>query len=234
MSSVYRSKMRHVTRTALGIVFSLTALVTTQTTTADALTWGAARQSTSFLSYSLAVGRVGATASWNRSSRIARSELSSLKRCMGNPASCSSRGLRIWAETVNQLASIPAARRLAAVNSAINKVGRYRSDAAVYGVPDYWASPVEFFTNGGDCEDFALAKYWTLKALGARSEDMRVVVVKIRSSSEGHALLQVGRSNGAHLMDNRTNAVSRAAVDRRYAPIYAVSNAGSWLYVAAN
>lgn len=52
------------------------------------------------------------------------------------------------------------------VNRFFNLV-RFMDDIRVWGKEDYWATPVEFLgRNAGDCEDFAIAKYFTLRALG--------------------------------------------------------------------
>src|SRR5690606_38495179 len=65
----------------------------------------------------------------------------------------------------------PALARLAMVNRAVNGAIRYKSDAGNWGVEDKWATPAEMALAGtGDCEDYAIAKMWMLRALGF-SED---------------------------------------------------------------
>lgn len=40
-------------------------------------------------------------------------------------------------------------------------------DIKLWGQNDYWASPAEFLAvGGGDCEDFSIAKYFTLREMG--------------------------------------------------------------------
>ena len=48
----------------------------------------------------------------------------------------------------------------------------------VWGVMDYWETPAEFFQKSGDCEDFAIAKYFALRDLGFPASQMRIVVLK--------------------------------------------------------
>src|SRR5262249_14927709 len=74
------------------------------------------------------------------------------------------------------------------VNRRVNAVVRYRDDAELYGLEDYWASPQETAWNGaGDCEDFAIVKMWMLAALGVAPSTMQVTVVRDSRSNRGHA-----------------------------------------------
>ena len=59
------------------------------------------------------------------------------------------------------------ARRSRAVNRFVNGWA-YRADADNYGRSDYWATPLEFFRRSGDCEDYVIAKYRSLRLLGLR------------------------------------------------------------------
>lgn len=56
------------------------------------------------------------------------------------------------------------------VNNFFNKFP-YKSDIKQYSHKEYWASPKEFLlNNGGDCEDYVLAKYELLKELGFKKQ----------------------------------------------------------------
>ena len=71
------------------------------------------------------------------------------------------------------------AARVAAVNDFFNQRIGFRSDHELYGVSDYWASPMETLARGaGDCEDFAIAKYFTLVASGVSQKKLRMVYVR--------------------------------------------------------
>lgn len=222
-------------RRLLSATLTLTALIAVGTTSADAAFWSMARHSSpssTFATSSFKVGKIAATGSWAQSSRGGRRDLATLKRCIGSPESCGTRGMTAWAKAVSRLRTLPAAQRLQAVNREINALGRYRSDRSAFGVSDHWASPAEFFERGGDCEDFAIAKYWTLRALGYSGGSMKVTVVNIKSSNEGHAVLQVGSRSRSQILDNRVSAVKTATATSYYSPLYAVSASGSWLYAA--
>ncbi|MBN8488305.1 MAG: transglutaminase-like cysteine peptidase [Burkholderiales bacterium] len=71
------------------------------------------------------------------------------------------------------------AARVAAVNEFYNQRIGFRSDHDLYGVSDHWASPLETLARGaGDCEDFAIAKYFTLVASGIPQRKLRLVYVR--------------------------------------------------------
>jgi predicted transglutaminase-like cysteine proteinase len=71
------------------------------------------------------------------------------------------------------------AARLKAVNDFYNQRLAYREDIDVWGVVDYWASPLEALGKGaGDCEDYAIGKYFTLTSLGVPHARLRLVYVR--------------------------------------------------------
>ena len=65
------------------------------------------------------------------------------------------------------------------------------SDIQHWGKTDYWATPVEFLsTNGGDCEDYSIAKYFTLRTLGVADDKLRITYVKeLVQYNEAHMVL---------------------------------------------
>jgi len=66
----------------------------------------------------------------------------------------------------------------------------YFSDLAHWGVEDYWATPSEFLSSeGGDCEDYVIAKYYTLRELGIPNERLRLVYANTWRSAAGHMVL---------------------------------------------
>lgn len=82
------------------------------------------------------------------------------------------------------------------VNRYVNRV-RYVEDRANWRRADYWATPSEFFSRGGDCEDYVLAKYFLLKELGIPPSKMQIVVMR------DHAVLVVEGSKGSTVLDNQ-------------------------------
>lgn len=75
------------------------------------------------------------------------------------------------------------------VNEFVNRIPAI-PDIQHWKVVDYWATSAESFaSNGGDCEDFVIAKYFALKELGVPIERLRIVYVRMRNSSEAHMVL---------------------------------------------
>ena len=57
-------------------------------------------------------------------------------------------------------------RKLTEVNRFFNRL-RFIDDYLLWGMKDYWAVPLEFLgAAAGDCEDYSIAKYFSLLELG--------------------------------------------------------------------
>jgi predicted transglutaminase-like cysteine proteinase len=107
---------------------------------------------------------------------------------------------------------------------------RYVIDPTNYGVPDYWASPVQFLHLNGDCEDYAIAKYLALRELGYDDEELRVVVLDDLNLGVAHAVLAVYSDDDVLILDNQIDTVVSANVIRHYRPIYSVNERHWWLH----
>lgn len=116
-----------------------------------------------------------------------------------------------------------------AVNAYMNRQ-RYFTDPRNYGVKDYWATPSQFFKRNGDCEDYAIAKFMSLRALGFTNKDMRIVVLQDLNLRVGHAILVVHLEGQALVLDNQVRSVVRAETIRHYRPIYSINEHNWWLH----
>jgi len=134
-----------------------------------------------------------------------------------------------WRRFVAGLAGKDRRDQLEAVNWYVNRA-RYVTDSRNYGVADHWATAGELFDRGGDCEDYVIVKYASLRALGVPAEDMRVVVVIDTRRRLGHAVLVVRVDGRDHVLDNQSPRVERADAVQVYRPIYALNERGGWLY----
>ena len=76
------------------------------------------------------------------------------------------------------------------VNEDINKT-LYYADDQNWGIPDYWATPKEFYLKGGDCEDYAIAKYFALRRAGIPASRMMISIGEIDDGDGTHAILLV-------------------------------------------
>ena len=71
------------------------------------------------------------------------------------------------------------------VHMQFNRLKRI-SDARLWGRDDYWATPSELLrAGGGDCEDFATAKYFALRQLGVPAERLRLAYTRAFDAARG-------------------------------------------------
>ncbi len=121
--------------------------------------------------------------------------------------------------------------QLRMLNAAVNNGMKYGSDASVWGVPDHWSTPVEMVRRGrGDCEDFAIMKYWLLRSVGFSAQDLQLVVLRDTKRGLYHAVLAVHVGGKRYVLDNLTASV---AVDDRftsYLPIMSFVGKSSYLH----
>lgn len=134
-----------------------------------------------------------------------------------------------WAEFLAGLSGKSPRAQVDAVNAAMNRA-RYITDLVNWGTQDYWATPSEFFWKDGDCEDYAIAKYLSLKALGFAQDSLRVVVVQDLNLKIPHAILVVYLDGKPLLLDNQIGTVIEAQRVRHYRPIYSVNETAWWLH----
>lgn len=114
-------------------------------------------------------------------------------------------------------------RQLDAVNKYFNRI-RYGTDTAIYGRRDYWASPAEFIARDfGDCEDYSIAKYTALRALGWSAESLLIVIIRDLKNSIDHAVLAAKFDDQWYVLDNRSHRVLTPSEVPFYQPVYAVN-----------
>lgn len=115
------------------------------------------------------------------------------------------------------------------VNHYVNKT-TYISDLNLWGEDDRWSSPEEFLERGGDCEDFAIAKYFLLKAAGIPKDSMRLVMVKDTQKDLLHMVLTVAHEGNNYILDNLSNEVLIDTKISHYQPVYSLSETAWWYH----
>ncbi len=98
--------------------------------------------------------------------------------------------LREWAGSLKKIQGKGRFEQIHEVNETMNRK-RYILDIRNYGITDYWASPLQFFSRNGDCEDYAITKFMSLRALGFGNSDMRIVVLNDLNLGIAHTILVV-------------------------------------------
>ena len=132
-------------------------------------------------------------------------------------------------QDLSGLQGLPLNKMAVKVNNMMN-AKRYVSDKANYGKTDYWATPVEFFKNGGDCEDFAIAKYTALKALGVPENRLRITILQDLQKNIPHAVLIVYTDQGPLVLDNQIKSAKIADRIKHYKPIFSINQDAWWLH----
>jgi predicted transglutaminase-like cysteine proteinase len=118
--------------------------------------------------------------------RLSKAEIEKLGKEYGVHAK---RRLETWQSLLDELSNDSEEDNLERVNDFFNQV-RFIDDIKHWKKKDYWATPVEFLiTNGGDCEDFSIAKYYTLRELGVPDDKMSLAYVKALEYNQAHMVL---------------------------------------------
>ena len=139
--------------------------------------------------------------------------------------------LRFWQKTVLDAKNNTEAEQLEIVNRFFNQV-RFLSDQEHWQREDYWATPLELLaTNGGDCEDYSIAKYFTLRRLGIPSDKLRITYVKALRQNQAHMVLAYYPTPTAQplILDNLDRRIRPAAERKDLLPVYAFNNHGIFL-----
>ena len=140
--------------------------------------------------------------------------------------------VRAWQALLESLRHKSRRDKMASVNDYINSVA-YVSDSSNYGISDYWATPAEFLSRGGDCEDYAIAKYASLRALGFLPDQLRVTVVRDKAANITHVMLVVYDDGGAFILDSLEKRIRRMEDVTRYQATFSLNSQNWWRYRAA-
>lgn len=136
--------------------------------------------------------------------------------------------LQQWKSFVDGLKGRDPLAQLEAVNAYVNTVP-YQTDRDRYGTVDHWATPREFFGRSGDCEDYAIAKYLSLRKLGWSADALRILVVNDEVRRELHAVLVAFHNGTAYVLDNLARSVRDHRSVRTYRPIFSI-NETAWFH----
>ncbi len=124
-------------------------------------------------------------------------------------------------------------QRLQEINDFFNRRVDFRDDVVTWGVPDYWASPLETLDRrAGDCEDYAIAKYFSLAAAGVPTARLRMVYVRARMQGQSlaHMVLAYHAQPGAEplILDNLRPEVLPASQRSDLTPVFSFNTEGLW------
>jgi len=145
-------------------------------------------------------------------------------------------GVRALQPLLTSLAEADDAARLDGVNRFFNRRIAFRDDLQVWHVEDYWASPLETLQQGmGDCEDFAIAKYFSLLASGIAASQLRLVYVRLQlggsgGPSQAHMVLAYYANAQAEplILDNLITDIRPASRRPDLTPVFSFNSEGLW------
>lgn len=139
--------------------------------------------------------------------------------------------LKEWAKLIETETRLPERQKLEVVNRFFNKF-EYRSDASQVGRNDFWMTPIEFISRGGgDCEDYAISKYFTLQAIGVEVTKLRITYVKYLVQNVAHMVLTYYETPSSMplVLDNLINNIELANQRKDLVPVYSFNGDGLWL-----
>ncbi len=134
-----------------------------------------------------------------------------------------------WLGVIERLKHSDRLAQLREINRFANR-WRYVTDQVNWGVEDYWETPGEFFDRSGDCEDYAIVKFMSLRALGFGNDELLLVAVQDKNLDVGHAVTLASVSGQTFVLDNQVEQVVPATRVRHYRPVFSANEVSWWLY----
>lgn len=137
-----------------------------------------------------------------------------------------------WQSLIKSAQHLSEQEKLKRVNDFFNQHVEFVDDDYLWGLNDYWATPVETLAKGaGDCEDYSIAKYFTLRELGIPDSKMRITYVKAVELNQAHMVLtffETPRSVPL-VLDNLIPLIKSASKRPDLLPVYSFNGSGLWL-----
>ena len=143
-----------------------------------------------------------------------------------------------WQEMMQAAKSMSELDQIQRVNEFFNRRIQFGEDIAIWGENDYWATPLEFMgRRAGDCEDFAIAKYFSLRKLGVPEERLRITYVRARIGGPRSDVMQAHMILGYYedplgeplILDNLITEVRPASRRSDLTPIFSFNGEGVWI-----
>ena len=150
--------------------------------------------------------------------------------CATDAKACPLSSMAGWQEKIKDLQGKPLMEQIAGINQYANSYP-YRNDIDVWGLSDYWESPKEFLTRSGDCEDYSIIKFFSLRALGVSNDKLRLVVVQDTVRNIAHAVLAVYDGSQIYILDSLFSAVLKQEFVKQYKPYYSVNETTRWAHL---
>ncbi len=168
---------------------------------------------------------------WRRVLKVMAKERKVLEQCTAQQSRCKTPQQKAWRGLIRSASGLSRKKKLDIVNRFFNK-RPYIPDSQVFGTSEYWATPAEFLSRSGDCEDFAIAKFFALRQLGFKNEEMRIVILWDEIRALGHAVLAVYNPSGTVVLDNLSSLIVPHSRYKNYIPQYSMNETTRWAHVS--
>lgn len=145
--------------------------------------------------------------------------------------------VRDWREMMRAAAAMSEKDKVRRVNEFFNRKIQNGEDQALWGVADYWATPLELMGRGsGDCEDFAITKYFSLRSLEIPNERLRITYVKARIGGPHSDIVQAHMVLGYYedpageplILDSLVTELRPASRRSDLVPVFSFNTDGLW------
>lgn len=140
-----------------------------------------------------------------------------------------------WLAMIERLRGARLGDQMREVNDFFNRKVRWRDDIDIWGQEDYWATPLEMLgKREGDCEDYSIAKYITLKELGVPGNKLRMIYVRARigrsQQSQAHMVLGYYQTPASEplVLDNIIPSIRPASERDDLTPVFSFNSSGLW------
>lgn len=145
---------------------------------------------------------------------------------------------RLWRDLLVSLRDAPEMEKVRRVNDFFNRQIDFREDIEIWRQSDYWATPVETLGRAqGDCEDFSIAKYFSLRILEVPTDRLRMIYVKARIGgsysriSQAHMILGYYPDPDAEplILDNLLHDIRPSNQRPDLTPVFSFGSDGLWV-----
>jgi predicted transglutaminase-like cysteine proteinase len=136
--------------------------------------------------------------------------------------------LKEWKAFLEGLREAPLYEKVKEINRYLNKYP-YIDDIVNWGFDNYWETPYEFQRKSGNCKDYAIAKFMSLRAIGVPNDLMRITVLRdLNLGGAIHAVLVVSVDEKNYILDNQIKQVVPTDKVYHYVPIYSINEEYWW------
>ncbi len=159
---------------------------------------------------------------------LSKENYQQIKEFYGDSAS---KRVKDWMKLLQEAKELPEPEKLQQVNQFFNQL-EFVSDEEHWHKQDYWATPLEMLvTNGGDCEDFSVAKYFSLRELKVDMSKLRLTYVKALELNQAHMVLSYFPDEQAEplVLDNLIDTIEPASKRSDLQPFYSFNGEDLWL-----